>query len=214
MSSVVKWFTHTMQGAPQLSNDWGCMTALLDAVLINGFNLKSVSSIMRSASVATVSIPAGHLFEVDQLVSVSGADQASYNGEFRVLSTTANTLTYAVSGSPTTPASTSTAITIKAAPLGWETVFTGTSKRAYRSTNPASNRPFLRVDDGCDPVWNTNYVKYARITLAQGMSDIGTFVGARAPFDSSNPSKNEVGSGSGATASAGWFTHKSIIKAT
>lgn len=200
----VKFFDHTMQGAPQLTNDWGCMTTVLDAVLVNGFNLKSVGSITSAAGIATANIPAGHLYRAGQALSMAGADQPEYNGEVRALSVTANSFTYAISGSPASPA-TGASLSAKVAPLGWEIAFTGPNKRAYRSKNVLSNRPYLRVDDGLDPAYTTTYAKKAKVTMAQGMSDIDTFVGARAPYDSLNPTKNEIGTGSGTTAYDGWF---------
>jgi hypothetical protein len=203
MTLPVKYFDSTMQGAPQLTNAWGCMTALLDAVLVTGFNLKSVSEITQSANIATASIAAGHLFQVGQVVLIAGANQAEYNGEFKVLSVTGTTFTFSVAGSPVTPATGT--MTCKAAPLGFEIAFTGTNKRAYRTPNVLSNRPFLRVDDGLDPSYTTTYAKYAKVTVAQGMSDIDTFVGARAPYDAAFPSRNEVGTGSATTGFNGWY---------
>ncbi len=203
ISTAVKYLSSTMQGAPQLTNAWGCMTALLDACLVTGFNLKSIDTLTAVEGIATASISAGHQYLVDQVVLISGADQAGYNGEFRVLGTTMNTFAFAVSGSLVGPAT--GAISVKTAPLGWDIAFTGTNKRAYRSRNLSSNRPLLRIDDGCDPVYTSAWAKYAKITMAQDMSDIDTFIGARAPYDPSNPTKNEVGSGSGASCYNGWF---------
>jgi hypothetical protein len=66
--------------------------------------VKSVTSISRSSQTATVTatshgITAGNIFRV------SGAVQPQYNGEFKALTVAdANTITYAVFGSPTTPA--------------------------------------------------------------------------------------------------------------
>lgn len=199
----VKYFHSSMQGAPQLTNAWGAMTALLDAVLVDGFNLKSITSMTSAAGIATVNIAAGHLYEVDQVLLISGANEAAYNGEVRVLTTTANTLTFAVAGSPASPATGT--LTVKVAPLGFECPFTGTNKRAYRSLNPQSNKSCLRVDDGLDPVYTTTYAKYAKVTMAEGMSDIDTFVGARAPYSFDSPTRNEIGTGSGVTAVNGWF---------
>lgn len=204
MTLPVKYYANTMQGAPQLTNDWGCMTALLDAVLVTGFNLKTIASLTSAAGIATASIPAGHLYWVGQVLTIAGADQTEYNGEVRVLAVTSSTFTYAITGTPVSPA-TGSSITAKVAPLGWEIAFTGTNKRAYRSKNVLSNRPYLRVDDGCDPAYTTTFAKKAKVTMAQGMNDIDTFVGARAPFDPANPSQNEVASGSGNTVIDGWY---------
>ena len=204
MTLPVKYYSNTMQGAPQLTNDWGCMTALLDAVLVTGFNLKTIANLTSASGVATASIPAGHLYWVGQVLTISGADQNEYNGEVRVIAVTTSTFTYAITGTPVSPA-TGASITSKVAPLGWEIAFTATNKRAYRSKNVLSNRPYLRVDDGCDPAYTTTYAKKAKVTMAQGMSDIDTFVGARAPFDSAYPTRNEIATGSGAGVYDGWY---------
>lgn len=203
MSTAIKVYDHTMPGVPQLTNSWGCMTTLLDALLVTGFSLRTVNSITSADGVATATVSSGHPYRAGQWLSVAGADQAAYNGEVKVIGATSNTFTYAVAGTPVSPATGT--ISAKVAPLGWEIAFTGTNKRAYRSTNVLSNRPYLRVDDGLDPAWTTTYAKKAKITMAQGMSDIDTFVGARAPYDPANPTKNEVGTGSGTTAYDGWY---------
>lgn len=199
----VKFFTSSMQGAPQLTNAWGDLTTMLDACLVNGFNLKAVASLTSAAGIATANITAGHLYAVNQVIAMAGADQAEYNGEVRVLSTTANNFTYAITGTPVSPA-TGASITAKVAPLNFDIAFTGTNKRAYRSKNVSSNRPYLRVDNSLDPLNTTTYAKKGKVTMAEGMSDIDTFVGARAPYDPLFPTKNEVATGSGSSVTDGW----------
>lgn len=186
-----------------MTNAWGDLTTMLDACLVSGFNLKSVDSITRVGDVATVNISAGHQYQVNQVLLMAGATQAEYNGEVRVLTTTSSSFTFEVTGTPTTPATGT--ITAKVAPLGFEIAFTGTNKRAYRSKNPMSNRPYLRVDNAQDPLYNTAYAKKGKVTMAEGMSDIDTFVGARAPYDPAAPNKNEVATGSGVSVVDGWY---------
>lgn len=61
---------------------------------------KSITSITRSSNVATVTCT-GHGAAIGNLVRISGAATAQYNGEFKVLSVAdANTYTYNVYGSP------------------------------------------------------------------------------------------------------------------
>ncbi len=204
MSLPIKYFDNTMPGAPQLTNAWGAMTGVLDACLVNGFNLLAVASLTSAGGVATATVSAGHLYRVGQVLVVSGAGEAEYNGEVKVLTTTSMTFTYAIAGTPVSPA-TGASIQVKVAPLGWGIAFTGTNKRAYRSANVQSNRPYLRVDDNLDPAYTTTYAKKAKVTMAQGMSDIDTFVGARAPYDPAAPTKNEIGTGSLTTAVDGWY---------
>lgn len=202
----VKYFTSAMQGAPQLTNAWGDLVSVLDACLVNGFNLKPVASITSAAGIATVTIAAGHLYQVDQVLAHAGADQAEYNGEFRVLTANATQYTIAITGTPVSPA-TGASISTKVAPLNFQKVFSGTNKGVYRSTNVLSNRPYLRVDNSLDPVWTTTYAKKGKVTMAEAMTDVDTFVAnaGRAPFLGSDPTKNEVGTGAGATAIDGWF---------
>jgi hypothetical protein len=61
-------------------------------------------TIERADDTATGSSTA-HGFSVNDIVIISGADQAGYNDRFRVATTAdANTFTFTVYGSPTTPA--------------------------------------------------------------------------------------------------------------
>lgn len=208
MSNKVKWMHNAFAGAPVLTNNWGSLTALLDACLVTGFNLKTVMALARTGDVATATIGTGHGFVVDQVVLVEGCDQPSYNGEFTVTAITSTTVSFRVDvdgGEPASPATTQTSITMKIAPLGFETVFTGTNKRVYRSPNPLSNRHYLRVDDSLPEGYMTTWAKFARVTIAEGMADIDTFVGAQAPFTPGAPTRNEVPTGSGTTMYAGWF---------
>ncbi len=205
MTNKVKWMYQGMGGAPVLTNNWGSMTALLDACLVNGFNLQTASSITRDGTTATAVLTAGHGFTVDQVVLIAGCDQPDYNGEFTVTAITSTSVSFTLSGEPVSPATTAASITMKVAPLGFEIAFTGTNKRVYRSPNPQSNRHFLRVDDSLASGYTTTWAKFARVTMVEDMVDIDTFVGGRAPYDPALPMKNEVPSGSGNSMYAGWF---------
>lgn len=205
MSNKVKWMHNGFAGAPVLTNNWGSLTALLDACLVNGFNLKTVTALSRTDDTATATIGSGHGFMVDQVVLVEGCDQPSYNGEFTITAITSTTVSFRVPGEPASPATTQTGITMKIAPLGFEIAFTGTNKRAYRSPNPLSSRHFFRVDDSLPEGYTTSWAKFGRVTIAEGMSDVDTFVGAQAPFTPGAPTRNEVPTGSGTTMYAGWF---------
>ena len=59
--------------------------------------------ITRSGSTATVTL-ASHGFATGDLVTIAGADQTEYNGTFTITVVTTNTFTYAVTGTPATPA--------------------------------------------------------------------------------------------------------------
>lgn len=191
MSFPVKWFHSGMQGAPVLSNNWGDLVGLLDACLVTGFNLKSVDTITLNGTTATANISAGHGFAVNQIILIAGCDQSQYNGEQRVKSITASSVSFDITGSPASPATTQTNITCKVAPIGWQIAFTGTNKRAYRSLDIQSPRHYLRVDDsakgdGYDQSWS----KWANVGICENMTDIDTPVGAQCPYDPNYPTKN------------------------
>ena len=205
MSNKVKWMHSNMAGAPVLTNNWGSLTALLDALLVNGFSLKPVLDLTRDDATATATLSPGHGFMVDQVVRIEGCEEPAYNGDFTITAVTADSIHFSVSGEPPSPATTVLGITAKIAPLGLEIAYTGQNKRAYRSPNPLSTRPFLRVDDSLPESYTTTWAKFGRVTLAEDMVDVDTFIGARAPFDPANPNANELPSGSGTSMYSGWF---------
>ena len=61
-------------------------------------------TITRSGSTATVSLPSAHLLSSGATAEIQGATQTEYNGRFTCTVTGANTFTYPVTGTPTTPA--------------------------------------------------------------------------------------------------------------
>jgi uncharacterized phage protein gp47/JayE len=65
----------------------------------------SVSSLTRSGTTATATTSATHTIGVGMEILIAGANETDYNGTFTVVSIPAlNQFTYAVSGSPSTPA--------------------------------------------------------------------------------------------------------------
>lgn len=194
----VKWFSSGMPSAPIVDNNWGCMTALLDNLLVTGFNVKTIFSMTFAPNsgvggVVTCNIPAGHSYQVGQVVKIAGAVQPEYNGEWHVETTQSDKFTYRVEVAPQTlSASTATSLTARVAPLGFEIVYTRTNKRAYRSKNPESLGNMLVVDDGpkSAPYDNVAYAKWAAVGIAENMSDIDTTVGAQAPHDPNKPNFN------------------------
>ena len=187
----VKYFSSGMAGAPQVSNNWGDLVTMLDACLVNGFALKAIDSLTFANGIATATITSGHAYLPDQVVLIDGAEQPEYNGQFRVLTTTATTFTYAVTGTPASPATTTTSLTAKVAPLGWEKPFAGTHKAAYRSKNPQSPQNMLLIDNSLKtPGYNTSWAKWANVGIVEDLADIDTIVGAQAPYDPNYPTQN------------------------
>lgn len=63
----------------------------------------TISSITRSGSTATVTLDSG-TFQDDEIVTIEGADQSEYNGNFTISNVDGLTFDYTVSGTPATPA--------------------------------------------------------------------------------------------------------------
>ncbi|WP_104565852.1 hypothetical protein [Ralstonia mannitolilytica] len=163
----VKVFTSADAGAPVLSGQAGALLAILNACLLNGFNLKSATSLTASSGTATLTAN-GHGFKVNQVVLVSGASDPLHNGEKRITAVTTNTITYAVD--PAAAANPTGTISVKMAPLAWNSPFTGTNLAVYTSASPQSLGMLLRVDD----TGTTN----GRVVGYESMTDVNTGTGA------------------------------------
>lgn len=190
---TVKYFHSGMTGAPQISNNWGDLVTMLDACLVDGFALRAIDTLTFADGLATATLSTGHPYQTGQVLAIAGADQADYNGQCRVLTTTATTFTYAVTGTPATPATSATNLSAKVAPLGWVKPFAGTHKAAYRSQNPQSPQNLLLVDNAQKtPDYDPSWAKWANVGIVEDLSDIDTIVGAQAPYDPNRPTQNWV----------------------
>ena len=169
---MIQFFHSAQTGAPVNAGTAGYGIALLDACLVTGFNSKNVSTLTVAANVATLTTATAHGFAVDEAVLISGANEAAFNGTFRVLSVPSSTaLTFALVTALTAASGT---VTVKMAPLGWEKVYSGANKAAYRSQDVTGTRLYLRADDSA--------AQYLTVTMYETMSGIDTGTGATGPL--------------------------------
>lgn len=187
----VKWYDWQMGGIPQLTGVAGALIAILDAVLVNGFNSKSVTSLTVASNVATATVGTGHGFVPYQVIEIAGAAPSGLNNQWRVTSISSATITFNTTGVEDGTATGT--ITCKAPAAGWEKVYSGTNKAVYRSGDVGSTRALLRVDD-------TN-ATYALVRGYEAMTDIDTGTG---PFPTTGQSSTGLywmkSSASGSTA--------------
>ena len=168
----IKVYRSTDLGAPVLSGQIGQFITFLDAILVNGYNSVSVTSLTRSGSTATAVCAAPHGLSTGDVALVAGAGQTDYNVEAVVTVVNGTTFTYDVAGAPTSPATGT--ITAKRAPLVYTKAFTGSNKAAYRANNPTGLRHYLRVqDDGGSSGGN----RECRLWGYETMTDIDTGTG-------------------------------------
>lgn len=166
---TVKVFRSTDFGAPANTNAAGALIAILDACLVNGYGSQTVTSITRTGTTATVTVPTAHLLKDDTFIRISGANETDYNGTFAITVTGANTFTYQVANSPATPATGT--ITSKVAPADWTKPFSGTNLAAYK-TGAGSNGMYLRVDDIA-----ASSNAFPKVRGYEAMTDINTGTG-------------------------------------
>ncbi len=157
---AIKVFHSDQVGAPVLNGIVGSLVAVLDAVLVNGYNQVDVASITRVGSTVTVQTATPHGYDnpltkwwnkngVGNVATIAGATQAAYNGEWPI--TYVNDLTFTFDIGTATPATPATGtITTKRAPAGFAKPFSDTNRAAYRSSDITSRRHFLAVDDIAD----------------------------------------------------------------
>lgn len=151
LSTSVKSFMYALSGAPQLTAAVGSLTDLLDAVLVNGFNLKTVSSISVSAGIATCM--QNGTYGKYTVVLISGCDEVLLNGEKRVLTSDATMCTFDAEGVADGTYN-NAGITSKYAPLGFGIDGTDTNRRWYRSANPERGAVGLYVNDNAPSGYN------------------------------------------------------------
>lgn len=210
MNTDFKIFHHTNNNAPVLDNIYGTMLDVLDACLVNGFEVGSVSSLTTSGKTVTATFSSSHNLQKYQVIKITGATQSEFNGEHRITEVpNSNEVRFELATAASTTIASGT-IVASLPPLGWEKPFyesnpAGGGKAAYRSTNLLlPSRPFLRVVDELDPAYTETYAKYAKVGIVEEMTGINEMSGLQAPYDASNPDKNWIGTGTGQSVVNGW----------
>ncbi|ENX28968.1 hypothetical protein F891_00885 [Acinetobacter sp. CIP 101966] len=195
MVGLVKHYANTMKGIPQLTNNWGAMITLLDAVLVNGFNHVPVISVSKStptAITATINLGSGHGFIDRQVVRIAGSING-WDGDYKVLSVDGASITVeCTSDHPIVILGTATCFT---APLDFEIVYqthaiSTEPKRAYRSTDPESLGLILLVHDFCVSGALVTGAKFAKVGITENVDSNGNAVGNFMPFSAENINEN------------------------
>lgn len=169
VDTSVKNFNNTMVNAPVLNGVAGSMIALLDALLVTGFDTKALVSLVALGGVMTATYSGTHSSQLDSVVEIAGVAGgptgfAGANGEQKITATpTATTRQWATALPDGTYTGT---ITMKMASCGWSKPFTGANKAVFRSNDVTGTRLFLRVDDSSTTA--------ARVLMYETMTDVDT----------------------------------------
>lgn len=181
MTFPVKHFTHDMGGAPVLGDTAaGDFIGLLKACLVTGFNVTPIGTMTYDGGTGevTVDVGTGHGFKKWQVIAITGADQAAYNGEHRVTATTDSTFAFVPPYAPATSPATGTTLEAKAAPVGGWTIEAEDAtnhKIALRRSAPDATDHVLLVE-------NTGYSgdsgvngNFANVRICESFTDFATF---------------------------------------
>ena len=168
MASVVDTsvkFAHSeMAGAPAINGVAGSLISVLDAFLVNGFGSKSVDSATITAGVCRLNFSSGvSCADTGSVILVEGAGNVALNGQQKVTAFSTSWVEFATDQADGSVTGT---ISFKAAPLGWEKVFSATNTAVYRPTDPSSTRFYLKVTDPG--------TTQARVQMFETMTDVNT----------------------------------------
>lgn len=200
MAGLVKHYTQEMKGIPQLTNNWGAMIKLLDAILVNGFNTVSILTLTKVAAdstTATINLGSGHGFLDRQVIRISGSING-WNGDYKVSAIGATYIVIECSAEK--PVNMTGLAVCLTAPMDYKILFattpeSTTPKRAYKSTDPESLGLILLVHDFCATGANTTGAKFAKVATVSSMDNIDSITGIQMPYDAANPNANWVWDG-------------------
>lgn len=206
----VQYFSH-LNGLV-LGNNWGDLIRLLDACLVNGLPLTSITAASIDAQGDIhLTTYAAHNSMLFQIVELSGFVPSELNGKYRIKGVpSANQLILKAGHVGKTITTTGTA---KLASLGYDIIFRDANdvKRVYRAKDPTAQHPFIRVDESLASdagSYTSTYAKFAMIGLLEHMDHIDDYENPsvlQLPFMPSNPKMNwNIYNGSGSGVIRGW----------
>jgi len=143
MTSQVKYFDTALHYgiASPTPNVASSFPDLLKTILVDGFNPRTVSGLVRSGATVTATTSTAHQYVSGQVIKIAGATPTDYNGEFPVTVTGSTTFTYTIA---TTPGAASGSMSSLVAPLNWANPFNGTNVRVFKPTNVQASPAYWR----------------------------------------------------------------------
>ena len=166
---MVHTFDSTMTGAPVLSGTAGALRAVLKACMVDGFGAGAVATLTVAAGIATAAFAGAHPYRVGTVSQFAGATPAGLNGQKRILSITANSVTFDATGIADGTATGT--ITHKVAAAGWQELFAGTV------TNVLCVKPSVVEATGCVLRVDDTGTINARVRAFEAMTDVSSGVG-------------------------------------
>lgn len=147
ISASVKFIRSSDKGVPPAPSNWATFVAWIKGVFINGFNEVNVTRVAHQTGELTLTLPDNHGFEQWQVLSLSGAADARFNVDMRVLRVRGQEVTCSVDSR--LPPTTTGTMKVKQAPVGWEITYENETVLVLHSKAPGGQYyfQFLKRDD-------------------------------------------------------------------
>lgn len=146
ISASVKFIRSSDKGVPPAPRDWATLVAWIKGVFIDGFNEVNVTRVAHQTGELTLTLPDNHGFEQWQVLSLSGAADARFNVDMRVLRVRGQEVTCSVDNR--LPPTTTGTMKVKQAPVGWEITYENETTLVLHSKAPGGQYYFQFLKQG------------------------------------------------------------------
>ena len=146
ISASVKFIRSSDKGVPPAPGDWTTFVTWIKGVFIDGFNQVNVTRVTHQTGELTLTLPDSHGFEQWQVLSLSGAADARFNVDMRVLRVRGQEVTCSVDNR--LPPTTTGAMKVKQAPVGWEITYENETTLVLHSKAPGGQYYFQFLKRG------------------------------------------------------------------
>lgn len=146
ISASVKFIRSSDKGVPPAPSNWATFVAWIKGVFINGFNEVNVTRVAHQTGELTLTLQDNHGFGQWQVLSLSGAADARFNVDMRVLRVRGQEVTCSVDSR--LPPTTTGTMKVKQAPVGWEIVYENETTLVLHSKAPGGQYYFQFLKRG------------------------------------------------------------------
>lgn len=146
ISASVKFIRSSDKGVPPAPSNWDTFVAWTKGVFVNGFNEVNVTRVAHQTGELTLTLPDSHGFEQWQVLSLSGAADARFNVDMRVLRVRGQEVVCSVDNK--LPPTTTGTMKVKQAPVGWEITYENETTLVLHSKAPGGQYYFQFLKRG------------------------------------------------------------------
>jgi hypothetical protein len=144
-------------GAPAITNTVGDLTTALDVLLVKGYPTQSLTTLTYAAGVVSVAKTA-HGYAVNDLLTISGANEDGYNGNQTVATVAdADHFTYAVTTTPATPATGTIIGSNRPSQSITTLVSSGLTATATKTSHGYTSNQMIKISGANESAYNGNF---------------------------------------------------------